>query len=389
MTVPMFHLLGMSLHPDTLLLPLTGAVMLSVWRLRDPAEAGRIAAWLRLGLLLGLAGLAKYPAIFLAASAGGILLHRHGRAMLAQRGPWLAAAMALVLISPVLIWNAQHHGISFRYQGQHAAGSGDWQAREVLRVLWSQVKIYGPLTTLAIVLGVAAQRRSSPAAFCLAFALPPLVVIYLLAGRGGSLDYWSAFGWLAALPLAGAGLARFWRSRPAKGGLVAVVVIQLWFCLLVFVRIWLGGPPETSTIRENPFADLYGWDRAALRARELGRDRGLDSITVMNWTLASRMAWYSRPEKIYVLDQRFDQIAMWYGKIPVGRSTILVQGSRLPYEMPVQPDRPRGFARARLLERMPISHLGDVISHFDFYLCEDWGGEAVSAPMPGNWISAF
>jgi hypothetical protein len=387
--VPMFQLLGMSLRPDTLLLPITCVVMLMVWRLRDPDRARRTGPWLELGATLGLAGLGKYTAVFLALSAAGVLLAHHGPRLLTRRQPWLAAGVALAVVSPVLLWNAHHRWISFRYQGLHAAGGNPWQLREVLRTLWSQLKIYGPLTFLALLMALRWFRRDPAARFCLAFALPPAAVIMVLSGRGGSLDYWTAFAWLAAIPLAGRGLARGWQSAGSKRWLAGAAAVQILFCGIVYLRIWDGGPAEGSAYRQNPFADLYGWDRAASRARKLALSHGFRSIAVMNWTLASRIAWYARPFFVYVLDRRFDQIDMWFGKLPQGRSTILVQWSRLPYELPVRPQAPLGFARCRLLEEMPVRHFNEIISHFDFYLCEDWGGETVPAPLPGNWTSAF
>lgn len=389
LTVPMFLILAMSIHPDLLLLPVTCVTMLVVWRLRDPAETLRTGPWLALGAILGIAGLSKYTAVFLALSSAAVLLQRHGRAILARRGPWLALALAAAMASPVFLWNAQHHWVSFRYQGLHAAGGASWQLSELFRVQWEELKVYGPLTALAVCLGLWRCRRSPVAGFCLAFAAPPFLTIALLSGRGGSINYWTAFAWMAVLPLAGMGLAEGWHSRRAKPWLIGVGVVQAFFCLLVFARIWDGGPAEDSPIRQNAFADLYGWDQAAARARELAMSRGLKSVSVMNWTLASRIAWYARPFFVYVLDERFDQIDIWFGKLPVGQSTILIQWSRIPYEIPVRPTTPQGFARCQHLEEMPIRKGDKVISHFDFYLCEDWGGAVVSAPQKTDHISAY
>jgi len=389
LTVPMYHMLGLSLHPDGVLLPVACLVMIVVWRLRDPAELGRIRLWLGLGAALGLAGLSKYTAVLLVVSTAWVLLRAHGRQLLTRRGPWLAVAIALVGISPVLLWNLRHHWLSFEYQGAHAEGGESWQGQEVLRVLWEQIVTYGFLTTLTILLGLGWHWRDPAVRFCVAFAGPPAAVIMALAGRGGSLTYWTAYAWIAAIPIGGYGLARAWRSAWPRRGLAILIGLEVLACLLVVGRIALGGPEERPGYHNNPVADLYGWDQASIRARQLALQHGLKSVSVMNWTLASRVAWYSRPFFVYVLDRRFDQIDMWFGKLPKGQSTILMAWSQLPYDLPVRSAKSPGFGRCQLLEEMPIYHDGHVISHFDFYLCEDWDGATISAPMPGRWLSAF
>ena len=45
---------------------------------------------------------------------------------------------------------------------------------------------------------------------------------------------------------------------------------------------------------DNPFADLHGWDTAGERARSLAAQHGLGSVSVQNWTLASRLGWFPK-----------------------------------------------------------------------------------------------
>lgn len=63
---PMFNLLGIALVPDSLLVLLSLALLRQTLRLMRPQAGHRPQDWLLLGLLLGLAGLAKYTAILAA-----------------------------------------------------------------------------------------------------------------------------------------------------------------------------------------------------------------------------------------------------------------------------------------------------------------------------------
>jgi 4-amino-4-deoxy-L-arabinose transferase-like glycosyltransferase len=396
---PLFQVLGVALLPASLLLPIACGVMGLTWRLRDPARAGQLGPWLGLGLVLGLAGLSEYTGIFLALSSAGFLLWEFGPRLLAARGPWVAVAVAAALISPVLVWNARHGWISLAFQARHAVGAEwrdlggveqflgrhgpdfkdgprrSWDWREMVRAELVQMAAYGPLLVLGLFFGCRTWRRQPAARLCLAFALPPMVVIAAFAGLGGSLPHWAGFAWIAAVPLAAAGLRDGWQSARGRRWISGIGAVQLALCGLGFALAWRGGPAEDSALKLNPFADLYGWDRAADRAKALAAAYHVDSLAVSNWTLASRLGWYARPLPVHVLDKRSDQFSLWYGKLPPGQSTLLVDWSRMSYALPVSSDPAQGFAECRPAGELPVDRLGRVLSHFDFYRCGDWRAE--------------
>ena len=99
-----------------------------------------------------------------------------------------------------------------------------------------------------------------------------------------------------------------------------LAVFQVVVCTFAFVLLFFGGLPTIERNdrlgKQNPFADLWGWDKAGSVARDLAVKLEAPAITVSNWTLASRMTWYSQPVPVYVLDDRFDQFDIWFGQIP-------------------------------------------------------------------------
>jgi hypothetical protein len=128
----------------------------------------------------------------------------------------------------------------------------------------------------------------------------------------------------------------------------------------------------TSAQAPNPFADLHGWDQAGARARSLAAQHQLDSVSVQNWTLASRLGWYARPMKVHVLEDRFDQFDLWAGDLPQGGNTLLVDWSEMAYVTPVGGN---GFASCKLLDVLPVQRLGRPLSEFRFYACNGWSAD--------------
>ena len=395
---PVPNLLGMALVPDSLLTPLTCAAMILTWRLCDAGESRRLGLWLALGVCLGLAGLAKYTAVLLALGCALALVRAHGLRVLRRPALWGAVLVALLAVVPVLGWNAAHDWISFRYQLGHAAGSSQCRGYRVAVYLVVQVLGFGVL----ILAGLLAARsdpastlrqvatRISPLGFVACFGLPPLLLYTVLSGRGTTLPHWSTPAWIALIPVAASGVLRLWQGR--RRLVKTLVGLQAVICVAMVVLLLAGGVgretgPQASSLpgqmRDrapvNPVADLYGWEAAAQRAKALAQANRLDTLAVINWTLASRIAWYARPSPVKVINRHRDQFDLWFGTMTPGESVLLIDWSPMTFAPPVGQNK---FEQCDLLEQMPARHLGRQIAHFNFLHCRNWQGAA--EPLPGR-----
>ena len=78
--------------------------------------------WVLLGLAIGLALWAKYFVVVLAVPlALFLLLDRDARKALATPGPWIALAVALVVMAPHLVWLVRNDFLPFAYASARAA----------------------------------------------------------------------------------------------------------------------------------------------------------------------------------------------------------------------------------------------------------------------------
>ena len=87
---------------------------------------GKLRYWILLGVAIALAWWAKYFVVILAAPLALFLLFdRDARRRLATPGPWITAAVALIVVAPNLIWLVQHGSQPFGYaEARAAAPSG-------------------------------------------------------------------------------------------------------------------------------------------------------------------------------------------------------------------------------------------------------------------------
>jgi 4-amino-4-deoxy-L-arabinose transferase-like glycosyltransferase len=373
---PLMHVLAVGLLPDTLLMVLTLLIMRSTLSLALAPfdnQHSTLKHWLTLGALLGLAGLSKYTAIIPALTVTAILLRMHGITLLTKLGPWLAVTIALLIVTPVFVWNAQHNWISFAYQLGHGAG-GAWQMRRLAAFIGIQLAAYGPLLALGSYLclrDIIRQKKWLVAGLTLFFIFP-FCVTALLSG-GGSLPHWTAPAWLAIIPFAGNAIGAHWASGK-QFWIRAFVRLQAVICLLAFTLLFFVGIPGVTQDhpwgKKNPLADMWGWDTAGALAQTLSDEHNIPSVSVRNWTLASRMAWYTKPLPTFVLDKRFDQFDLWFGEIPTGADSLFVNWSQMRFDLPTQSG---AFESCTFVKQLDITRFGRLISDFKFYHCRNWG----------------
>lgn len=101
----------MIVTPDAPLLAASSFVLLT---LALVLATGQGAWWLAVGAAVGVALLSKYTALFFGpAILIWLLVIPKLRHWLASPWPYLGGVVALVVFSPVLLWNADHHWVSF------------------------------------------------------------------------------------------------------------------------------------------------------------------------------------------------------------------------------------------------------------------------------------
>jgi 4-amino-4-deoxy-L-arabinose transferase-like glycosyltransferase len=370
---PMPHVLAIGLLPDTLLAPLSLSLMYMAlrWLIQDHFTLGD---WIVTGILLGLAGLSKYTAVFTAFALLLVLISARRKSFISKIGFWLALAIALTFISPVLYWNWVNDWISFKYQIAHGSG-GEWLWRRLGAFIGIQIAVFGPLLIMGsfIFLKDCIHATKLSIVSLLGFFFIPFIIFAILSG-GGGLPHWTTPAWFCLAPFAGIGLAKAW-SLQHRFLIRALFIFQLALCLIGFGFVLSGGI-SSALIKSNPIADLYGWKMAGQKAAELSQATKANGIAVQNWTLGSRAAWYAKPIPVFVLDQRKDQFDLWFGQLPPGANILLINWSGMAFSAPISDKS--GFERCEPLDSLEIQRFGQILSKFDFSLCSNWQGPSLA-----------
>ena len=184
----------------------------------DNASAWRL--WFVVGVGLGLAGLSKYSAVLAAGGlAAFVLLSPNQRRWLKHPAPYAAAIVALAMITPVIVWNAQHGWASFEFQGGRGMPQGGLRPAQFVTMIFGQIAFLSPWIFVPLVMGLASafhQRADERRLFLLCLSLPPIAlftVTPLWGGRGQ--PHWTMPGWFFAFALMGVWLKQFGVSAGA------------------------------------------------------------------------------------------------------------------------------------------------------------------------------
>ncbi len=274
---------------------LLGAALCLVNGLAAP-ERSAWRWWCAAGLCAGLALSAKYSAVltilgaflFLAADRA----HRH---RLRHPAPYVAGVLALLVFSPVILWNATHGWASFAFQGERAAGL-QFRPLAPLEVLGGEALFVLPwIWAPMMLLWLGALWRGAGARRLLAFlAAPPIVVFALIAAWSGQrvLFHWAAPGYLMLFPLLGEAIAarigHAWVRRGLAGtaaltiAAVAVIAAQTRFDLL--------GGRLAAVMRTDPTIEGVDWTSLRTDLAERGLLRPGTVVGVPNWRDAGKIA---------------------------------------------------------------------------------------------------
>jgi 4-amino-4-deoxy-L-arabinose transferase-like glycosyltransferase len=258
--------------------------------------------WLATGACAGLAMLSKYNGVLVLIGLPVFLLTTPaGRVWLRRPQPWVAGLLAVLLFTPVILWNQEHHWASFAFQGDRAGGLrfrplaplGVWAGEALFVLPW----IWVPL----ILLWLQALRRgpADPRGWLLALLAATPILLFALVSVWSSdhiLYHWSAPGTLMLFPLLGVAVAprlqagARWPRRVIVAS-AAVLILGLALAGTQMRLNWvtaLFGPRIMA--RAKDVAGGVNWTelKPELQARGLLSEPGL-VIAVTRWNDAGKI----------------------------------------------------------------------------------------------------
>src|SRR5581483_8672902 len=253
--------------------------------------------WILAGIGLGFAALAKYHAALFAVSVFFLIATDPARRrILLSPWPYLGLVISAAIFSPVLVWNAGHHWLSFAFQGGRAAGAGALTPGLFLTLLAAQIAMLSPWIVVPLGPSIARGWRGGPAGrYCLWLGLP-LALFMTLAPlwSGNGMFQWAMPGWLLLFPLLGdylasrAGQVRWPRRWAAwsTAGFAAFAVLAASDA----ATGWAGAGFPEFLRKGDPMLENLEWTGLAGALNRKGaRPAEIRFVVAFDWRSAARL----------------------------------------------------------------------------------------------------
>jgi 4-amino-4-deoxy-L-arabinose transferase-like glycosyltransferase len=344
-----------------------------------------LALWLLAGAAIGVAMASKFTAVLVPVGVlAAVVLHPRLRPLLRTPGPWLAVALASLVMFPVLRWNAAHDWVAFGFQIEHGFGSvpaGGILSRELALVL-TQLGLVSPilLVLFATEIVAAVRARGEPARFLLAAVAGSVVLFFAVSALRRPVEgNWPAIAWVPAMILLAAARRGGRTAWERRGVLLAgaISVVGLAHVLVPFLPI----PP-----RRDASIKPHGWDAVAARVDSLRTAKGGRplALAVNKYQDAALLAFQLADHPtVYALniDARGNQYDLWpqfRSQAERGASILLLldlreeSGSLIP--VPIRHLSPY-FASVERGEVVPLARGADVFGHRRIWILTGWSGD--------------
>lgn len=355
--LPFFFWTGLVLTPDA---PLVACWAAAIHHLHRSLVGGKARDWLWAGLWLGLGMLSKYTIALLGpATLAFMLADRQARSWLLRPQPYLAALLALLVFSPVIVWNMNNDWASFAFQSQGRVN--DAAMFTTHRLVGAVLLLITPAGVVALChfllrgrrvlrrfLGDNGDRAERENRFIICMVLVPLSVFFLFSLFKEVKLNWTGPLWLALLPYMGLTMRDLGRRVAADGFVRAMRLLwpmTVGAVMLVSVaglHYFSLGLPGIANIH-GPF--MMGWrelavevDAAVARATEKTGSRPL-VVGMDPYPIASALAFYRRPTDRAVAETTAWHVFGWKGLMYAywfpperlaGRDMLLVATRRDP-----------------------------------------------------------
>lgn len=344
-----------------------------------------------MNIALGLGMLSKYiMVLFIPAFLIFLLISKEHRHWLRRSAPYIGSIMALLIFSPVIIWNAQNDWASFRFQLSHGLEvKSKAGLPSLLEYIGSQAGILSPFMFIAclwaMIRSFTLWFRDKDWRYLFLLSTSSFVVLFFgysslrakVEGNWPMPAYFTAIIALTSL---------YFSSHYRKKKTIAVIVIATAVTVTLFAHIQAAF--TVVTLRKDPTDQLHGWkemgSEIGVALDEIRQKRELDPVKgffIMGTShqFTAELSFYI-PSKPFVYELagegKFNQYNMWSSP-PSGADAVMVMSPEKggdPYIRSL-------FDDIREFRKVDLKRGDRVIKGYSIFICRNFHGFKVS---PGS-----
>lgn len=350
----------------------------------EPGQRYSSAKWIAAGALAGCALLSKYTAVFFFPCAFlFLLLSTRNRAWLKKPQPYMAGAVAFLVFTPVIVWNAGRDWASLAFQAKHGlAGIGSSPIELFAEFAGFQVVLYSVGIFFFLVaagvmiiknsLKIGSETRLKEASlFLFSFSIPILTFFVLNSFRTRMEGNWPILGFIPLIMQAG-GMAGAWNKGPFTRylfrGSIAIAVLLLAFLHLQIINPVIPHPQRYEISRR-----VYGWKILGEKVNRAREENGAAFLISNRFQIATLLTYYTNPHINAYLPGKDNARRFYFLPHPdgyTGKNALYLTETKRDYSAKIA----QIFERVEEMETIDITRKGELIRQFKLYLCYNYQG---------------
>jgi dolichol-phosphate mannosyltransferase len=387
--LPFLFTVGIFMTPDA---PLVACWAAMLFFLERALVARKRRAWWGVGAALGLGMLSKYTiSLLVPAALLFVIADRPSRRWLRRPEPYLAALFALLIFSPVIVWNARHDWASFAFQSSRRFAGETVFSLHVLFI--DALIMLTPLGLIALFLRMVRRSPDNPKRrtegrkrlFLTVFTLLPLSVFVWFSLTRATKHNWTGPLWLAAVPLIASSIVSSIgrRGTPSRGRGWAMTFSLTTIALALVLHYVAIGWPGIGYRQKMRFP--VGWRELAAQVESIGlrveRETGERPLIVGmdKYFIASELNFYDKvhgPHGVagcHLFDLDSVMFEYWYPRERQrGKTVILVGFERKAMS---EPPIARHLRRLRPIHQHVVKRNGAVVGRYLYRIGYDYRPE--------------
>ncbi|MBA3755370.1 MAG: glycosyltransferase family 39 protein [Nitrosomonas sp.] len=293
---------GLLMTPDA---PLVAAWAATLYYMERALIAGQRTAWLGMGVAFGLGLLSKYSLGLLGIAAlVFVIIDPTARRWMKRPHPYLAALLAALLFSPVIIWNYQNDWVSFAFQSNRVLAdsyqfSVHYLIAHIIILLTPVGFVAATFALFSIKNREDQQLERRRHLFVQVFVGAPLFICFILSTFDALRFHWTGPIWLAILPTIAwmigqtDHLSTLAKRIQTAWRFTIITCIFAYAFVLHYVVLGIPGIPY------HLFTEHYFWRETATEIKQIAAEvkdqTGKEPIIVgmSKWSVASALYFYT------------------------------------------------------------------------------------------------
>ncbi|MBP6058227.1 MAG: glycosyltransferase family 39 protein [Nitrosomonas sp.] len=293
---------GLLMTPDA---PLVAAWAATLYYMERALVAGQRTAWLGMGVAFGLGLLSKYSLGLLGIAAlVFVIIDPTARRWMKRPHPYLAALLAVLLFSPVIIWNYQNAWVSFAFQSNRVLA--DSYQFSVHYLIAHIIILLTPVGFVAAAIALFSIKKPDDQQlerrrhlFVQVFVGAPLFICFILSTFDALRFHWTGPIWLAILPT-----IAWMIGQPDHLSVLAKRIQTAWrftiiACIFAYAFVLHYVVLGIPGIPYHLFTEHYFWRETAAEIKQIAAEvkdqTGKEPVIVgmSKWSVASALYFYT------------------------------------------------------------------------------------------------